>query len=203
MLTCLFYSLSSAAAGGFIGIIKGGQFLSLTLMNSFLISYYFTIKTKSFKILLGSSLLFILAYISQPTRMFPLFGFIIIIELFIILKNGFKKVKLAILRLLFYFTPIIILISFAPLHPYWKNATYFPLLNGNFHLLLTPIGSIGNITMESFFNFGSYILFIFSGPFFIFFFTSIILGVILSNKPIFFFFKAITLNLFLEILIFL
>lgn len=206
-LSTLIFGINSATAGSLQIIALGEEFLAVIFLNLFLIMYYYTVSKNSKLLLFLSTLFFLLTFLIATPRMFPLLLLIPLIEVYWLLKNKkLKNLKFSIRRLLLYFIPIILISLFVPTSSsdFQFNNSSFRLLkdilNGNWHNLLDPFVGIGwmlltndfwkffgTLGAETFKSFGSYITFLFSGPFLIFGGLTVILSLILSKKPAKFF----------------
>lgn len=220
-LSTILYGINSATAGPLQVVDTGAEFLALASFNIFLITYYYTIFKKNKMFYFLSSLFFLLAYLLYPPRMFPQLLLVPLVEIYWLLTSRkLKNLKLSIIRVLIYIVPVILISLPAPVSPGFPHAKQ-PLillqeiLNGNWHNLLDPFAGIGwmlltndfwklfgTLDLDTFRNFGSYLTFLFSGPFLIFGFVTLILSFILAKKPMKFFLLVFGLTLILEILMF-
>lgn len=219
-LTTIIYGISSASIGSFYWYMKGGIFAGITLMNLFFISYYFTILRNSRILLLVSSMLIFLSYVTSPTRIFPIFLVVIITEVYCYLRHKSKidinsSVRVISLLLL----PILISLS-VPVSP-GARLESIPItilknvLAGNWFNLLSPLVGMGyslltvenmrifgTFDLSTFANLNDYLVFLFDRSVWIFLFSLIFLACLISKKPVKFIIAAISLNFILDILMF-
>lgn len=220
-LAPILFGISSATAGAFLWIVKGSEYIGIAFLNIFLITYYFVILKKSRWLLLLSSILFLAAYLMAPPRMFPMLLLVPLIEVYWSLRlRNLKNLKFSIMRILIYILPIILISLPAPIAPGFAFTTQpFVLLryilSGNWHNLIDPFASIGwtlvtndfwkffgKLEMETFKNFGTFLIFLLKGPILIFGALSLAISLVLSKEPAKFFILVFGLNILSEILIF-
>ncbi len=220
-LATILFGINSATAGSFLWIVKGSEYIGIMLMNIFLITYYFVILKNSKKLLFLSSILFLLAYLMAPPRMFPLVLLFPLIEIYWLLKTRkIRNLKYSILRGVFYILPVILVSLPAPVSPgfpFTKQPFVLlkAILDGNWHNLIDPFSSIGwtlltndywkflgKLEYETLTNLKLYLTFLFDRPVLIFGILTMLLSRILSNKPRKFFLLVFGLNFMLEILLF-
>lgn len=220
-LATILFGISSATAGSFLWIVKGSEYIGIALLNIFLITYYFVILKNSKLLMILSSLLFLMAYLMAPPRMFPQLLLIPLVEIYWLIRSReIKNLKFSIIRILIYILPVILISLSAPVSPGFPFTKQpFVLLrnivSGNWHNLLDPFAGIdwtlftndywkffGTLQPDTFRNFGNYLNFLFSGPFFIFGILTLFLCPILSKKPAKFFIFVFGLNFIAQILVF-
>lgn len=220
LLTTIFFGISSASTGSLYWYMKGGVFLGIALMNLFFISYYYTLIKNTKMLLFCSSLLIFLAYISSPTRIYPVFLIIVGVEIYwLINKKSLTFLKQSIFRLLLFLLPSIIIAMQAPISPMGNpHKVPFILLNqflqGNLYNFLSPLAAMGYslltngawkyfglLDYSTFASLSNYLNYLFR---IIVIFTIILLFLapILSKKPIKFIFFVFSLNFLLDILMF-
>lgn len=216
-LTTFLYGISYPSAGALYLYVVGNEYLGLAFMNLFLISYYFSIKKGGVEVLLTASFTITLAYLFSSIRIFPIFAIILLIESFILYKEGFSRFIIQIQRLTSIFLPVII-VTLASLNKIPEGnyglTTIPPFLNlisdGNFFLLLNPLWGLGYLMLPaSYFRFLGGInlsnLFTYLTsplPILILLF-SLCLSFLLSKRPYKFFLHIVLINLFLGGLTFL
>lgn len=220
-LATILFGISSGTAGSFLWVVKGSEYIGIMLMNAFLITYYFVIIKNSKKLLLLSSLLFLSSYLMAPPRMFPLLPLVPLVEIYWLFNTRkLHNLKFSIIRIIIYILPVILVSLPAPVSsccPFTSRPLVLlkEIYDGNWHNLLDPFAGIGwtiftndfwkffgKLELETFKNFGEYLTFLFSGPFFIFAILTLFLCPILSKKPAKFFALVFSLNLIAEILMF-
>lgn len=214
-LATLLYSISYSATGALYYVCLGIEYVAIFFMNVFLLSYYYCLKTKRKLFLYSSTILLLLSFLSAPPRMYPLFGLIILIEIFIWIKSR-RLLDLvgSVLRMILLFFPYLIILHYFPgaTNDQLKGpSTIFNFLSyGNYHLLLSPFAGsgytflpnnywpliFGRVTFDSFKN---YLLFLIHGPLIIYSLLTISLGFLITKKPFFFILRIILINLSFQI----
>lgn len=215
-LTTLLYGISYSASGGLYFICLGSEYLAIFFMNIFLLSYYNYFVTRRKILLYTATVLLFLSFMLAPIRMYPLFAFVFLIEVFVWIKSkkllGFVGL---LLRLTFLFLPYLIILLFFPGaiggQLDGRPAVVFNFLSyGNYQLLLTPFAGFGYtfltndywslifglVTFDSFRN---YLLFLLHGPIIIYSFLAILLGFLMTKRPLLFILGIILINLSFEI----
>ncbi|HCB23225.1 hypothetical protein A3H81_00515 [Candidatus Daviesbacteria bacterium RIFCSPLOWO2_02_FULL_38_18] len=219
-LTTIFYAISAGSAGPLIMVIKGGEYLAVSALNIFLIVYYYAISKKSIFLVALSSFLFLLTFLLSPSRMFPIFFLVLLVEIFWLVKSGsLKNLKFSLLRLLCFYIPVFLIARSAPVSSCCPFASRPPIilkeiLDGNWHNLLVPFAGIGYsllttdfwkyfgfIDMATFMDFGKYLFLLFRSSA-IFFFVTILISIIISKKPGKFFILVFATNFILDVLMF-
>lgn len=214
-LTTVLYAISYSSTGALQFVIKGSDYLAIFLMNIFLISYYYSFKTKGKSLLFKTAILLFLTFMFSPIRMYPLLLFIILVEVVIWVRiGGLLGLVTALLRLTLLFSPFLIMVLF--LHPSAGGYLNGPLIvyrflsYGNYQLLLSPFAGLGftflpndywslifgNVTFD---NFRDYLIFLIRGPVIIYSLLAILLGFLITKKPLFFILGIICTNLVFEI----
>lgn len=209
-LTSILFAISYTTTGTLETGVEPSEYLGLLIMNIFLITYYF-LHTKYFlniKWLLLTSFLLFAAVTASVMRVFPLLFFLPLIELFLFLLNSKKyKLKYLLIKLGIIYLPIIFLFYSTPT----SASGHFSLpkiissiLEGNWHLLLTPIQGLGHIIpVGKYYNylgilqvdtFSNYLTFLLGGPLVIFSSASLIASWIISKNPILLFLRIFLLN---------
>lgn len=220
-LATILFGISSATAGSFLWVVKGSEYIGVMLMNIFLITYYFTILKISKKLLFVSSLLFLLAFLMAPPRMFPMLLLVPLVEIYWLLNTRkLRNLKFSIIRAVIYILPVVLISLPAPISnccPFTSHPQILlkDIINGNLHNLLDPFAGIGwtlvtndfwqffgKLDMETFKNFGSFLFFSLKGPMLIFGISTLFLSLIISKKPKRFFLTTFGLNFIAEIIFF-
>lgn len=215
-LTTFLYGISYSASGALYFILLGSDYVAIFFMNVFLLSYYYYFTTRRKFLLYTATVLLFLSFMSAPIRMYPLFALVFLIEVFVWIKSG-KLLGFVdlLLRLTFLFLPYLIILLFFPGAMSGqldgRPAVVFSFLSyGNYQLLLTPFAGLGytfltnnywslifgNVTFD---NFRSYLFFLLQGPIIIYSILAILLGFLITKKPLFFILGIIFINLVFEI----
>lgn len=210
LTAAILYAISFSSIGSFEFAVKGSDYLAIFWMCMFLIAYYLSITSNSRKLLwLGLSfMLLILTLAFSPIRLYPLLVLILLIEIYI---------RRTSIRLVVFFSPFIILIFFSPssILGYLQSpfGIYKNIVEGNWHLILSPFAGVGNTFIATEFwgkifgtltlkSFNEYIYFLLGGPTVIFGALTMTVGFLKSKKPVLFFLPVFILNFILEILVF-
>lgn len=217
-LTTLLYGISYPATGALYLYVVGNEYLGVLFMNLFLIAYYFCIKTPKKLLLLVLSLCITCGYLASPIRIFPIFAIVILVELFILLKNRFKNYKQSLLRLVATFLPAIFitLFSLGNLGSGAYSLSGLPsflklITDGNWFFILNPIWGLGYLFLPVYrftflgpLNINNFSNFIFSlyHAEIIFIAVAIFLSYIISKKRLRFVSILLSINLFLDIIVF-
>lgn len=144
------YGISYPSTGALYLYVVGNEYLGVALMNLFLITYYFSVKKASYILILLSSIVVTLAYFASPTRIFPVFIIVLLVETYMLIEARFRKLILPILRIIATFLPVI-LITLSGLGSLGGDA-YSPagwpdflkkITNGNWYFLLNPLWGLG------------------------------------------------------------
>lgn len=222
-VTSVLYAMAYSPVGTFEPTAKGSDFLSISFMSFFLISYYYKVKNiiKGWKWNIFLSLMLLFTVLLSPIRMYPLLVFILIIESYLFIT---KKSKIALAesvkRIIILFIPYFFVLGYLP-------SAIIKFLNinapeivrrisiGNWQLVLHPFGSLGSLFM---FNdywriFGTiqagslteYIVYLILNPLIIYLLLTVFYSIIFSipSKRYWgFLVKIISLNIFFQILIF-
>lgn len=215
-LTTILYAISYSSSGALQFVIKGSDYLAIFFMNLCLIAYYYSFKTKRKILLLLTTILLFLSFMLSPIRIYPFLFLIILIEVFMCIKSKrlLNFVGLFI-RLIIIFLPFLIILRFGPGSTgsyLTAPQTIYKLIfnDGNYQLLLTPFsglgytflpnsywGIFGKVTFDSL---KDYLLFLLHGPVIIYTILTILLGFLITKKPLFFILGIIFTNLMFEVL---
>ena len=214
-LTSLLFGISYASFGALSNYLYGIEYLSILFINLFIITYYYSLKKFNYWLMPMLCILISFTYLISPGRTFPIFIIILIAELFNRILN--KPPKLfQLVRIFAVTTPFIIMILLTSqaisIDPYTlKTLPSFGrlIIQGNWYLLLNPIFGLGHMFLASnyfsFFGqinitnvwsyFGSImtVMFIFGG-------FSLFFSLMLSQKPIKFFYRLMIINLLFDFL---
>lgn len=147
ILTTIIHAITYSSTSALTYVLQGVYYIGITLMNIFFIFYYLAVTKNSKLHLILASISLVLAYWFAPGRIYPILAFILLIELFLNFKFGFKKILgNSLVRLALFSLPIIILMltgknDATPLGS--PSSTLERLANGNWHLILEPFVGIG------------------------------------------------------------
>ncbi|MEK7616902.1 MAG: hypothetical protein AAB414_02520 [Patescibacteria group bacterium] len=216
-LSVFLYAISYSSVGSLEFAVKGGDYVSIFFMNSFFISYFFLVKKNILKTkwLPISCILLLLTIISSTIRSYPLLFLIPLIELFIWTKQkNFSSVKIGIARISLLYLPLILALIYKPklITQYFFGALglYQIIMDGNWHLLLTPIQGLGFmfVPLEVWGHFIKPIIFedlpryigslILGGPILIWTIIVATLAITTSKKPLIFFVNVGVTNIVLQ-----
>lgn len=220
-LTTIIYSISAGAAGPLIWVVKGGEYLAVSSLNLFLITYYYTVSKKSISLIFLSSLLFLITFLLSPSRLFPIFFLVSFIEIYILIRNrNIENLKFSIFRIICFYIPTILISKFAPVSsccPFTSRPQIVlkEVIDGNWHTILIPFAGIGYslltsdfwkffgvLDLKTFINFGDYLAFYLKGPYIIFLLLTIMLSRLISKRPNRFLISVLTLNLLADFIMF-
>lgn len=220
-LAVLLFSIAPSAVGPLEFVVKGSDYLAIVWMNLFLIVYYLIIKNR----FVGSKyyflffLLFILALVFSPIRIFPLIAIPPLIEAFLILRHfDWPTVKKSFIRLMLLYWPFVILILYSPTQVLGDAKGSFgvfeSVLKGNWFYVLAPVSGIGYTFISNDYwgkifglpitdNFNNYLLFLSGGP-------TVILGMLtllitwsrILKQKLLFFILTVLLNFIFQVIIF-
>lgn len=226
LLACLatiIFAISYSSTGPLQYVVKGVEYLAISSMLIFFISYYHTFKFEKGKTyhvinaftLLVPSLLLLLTLLLSPIRLYPLLVLLPAVELFLWIQNrtlGNLKKTLIILASLF--LPIY-WVSKLNVSTTWGyliglSNIYHQLINGNWQLILTPFSGLGytiltndliwSFDVLSLIGFKNDPFVLLNGFILIYIFLTILLSFILSKNPRRFFFSVFSINLFIEVI---
>lgn len=154
-LVTIIYSVSYPTVGAMYTVVTSGIYLALVVMNAFLLLYIYMIRNSKDHWIWITALfiLFFLTLFLSAERMYPLIPLIFLIEFFLCWIGQFKKelIGKSLKRLLIIFIPLLISLLY---RPYAQTNTQFlgnakllaeKVLDGNWHLLLTPFSSLGSL----------------------------------------------------------
>lgn len=138
-ISAIVFSMIHSSAGSLQYVVKGTEYLGLGFMNLFFLSYYYCVAKNSFKLTLYSSLILFITFMLSPIRMFPLFGLIFFIEIYLL--------KPSIFRVAAFYLPVffLVLISRGSASGYLNSSlnTINDLMGGNLNALLLPLNGLG------------------------------------------------------------
>ncbi len=219
ILTTILFAMSYPSAGALETAVQPSEYLGMFGMGLFLITYYYLVKDKFLiwkRIGLATILLIITIAISVM-RLYPLLVLIPLIEVYLLIqKPSIVALRTSFLRVFILFLPFIlvtlhrpsVILSYIGVVP----SVLLKVLEGNWHLALTPLQGMGYtlpfsahwslLGLLSIDSFKDYLYFILAGPTIIFGLIILFLSFVTSAKPWRFFLLALCLNLILEILVF-
>ncbi len=208
-LTTILFAISYTSTGTFKFVVQGADYLALSSMNVFFITYYYSTKRFRYSILLPP-LLFV-SFLLSPPRVYPLLFFVPIVEICLIFfsKNRFASIDRGLCRLLLLFAPLLALALLdrgaVNTHLVYLGYLFQRLSEGKWHLILNSLSGLGiyfmpfNVFLFLFGNQGTsfsqyfistlprYILFLFP--------VSVVFSILISKHPIAFFKKLFIANL--------
>lgn len=216
VLTTVLFAISYTTTGALETGVEPSEYLGLLMMNIFLIVYFY-LNTKyllKLRWLFFSSLLLFLAVIISVMRVYPILGLLPIIEIFLWVYNSNKyKFHFLIIKLAVLYLPFIILNYFFPVSAsghFSLPAILSQISLGNWHLILTPLQGLGFIIPVSNYysllgvldlsSFKNYLQFLLEGPLVVFGGATLVLSLISSKKPLYFFLWIFSINFGLEVL---
>lgn len=217
-LATLFLAMSYPSTGALETAVEPSEYLGMFFMGIFLILYCYVVQRKllSFKWLGILTAAFSLAILMSVMRVYPLIILVPLIEIFLF-NNHFKKtLKYGLMRILFLFSPLILITVYKPgailAYILRVPSVLLKIFDGNWHLVLTPLQGIGfTMPFSRYWNilgslniedFGDYIVFILGGPSVIFGLILLILAFFTARKPLKFFIYGFFLNFSLEVIAF-
>lgn len=205
-ISALMFAISYASAGSLEDLVVGGDYIGIMNLSIFLTIYFYLVKKGSDSSILTylTGLIFLVSTLSiATTRSFPIVFIIVATEIFMIFKNrSAKNLKLIIKRLAIFILPIllVIVISSGDISQrindvstglnqfiFSSGDTKAPLNSnypgGEHELLLIPLGSFASTILP--------MAQLPSKTFILFLFLTIIIGFLLSKKPLRFIFVVI------------
>lgn len=212
-LTTIIYSAAYPSVGVMYTVVTSGLFVAIPVMIMFFIWYWYLVnkpKNSYWQITIGV-ILFFLTLLLATERMYPLVPTVFFIELFIWFKSGYsKKVflkalkRVSILLILFLLFFLYKASSFT-MHSGNTAVTYQKFMSGNWHVILSPVISLGSLFLPRDYwillgaininGLAAYVDSLISGPFLFFSFISIILSFFLPRKKIKFVVSILLLTL--------
>ena len=216
VLTTIVVAFSYTTTGALETGVEPSEYLGFLLMNIFVIVYYCfnTRYLLKFGWLIVTSLLLFIAVIMSVMRIYPLLFLLPAVEILLWRSSPQKfKFKYLGMKLFILYLPFLILNYYFPT----SLSAHFSLpeiiskiVDGNWHLILTPLQGLGYmipvskyydklgiLSMESF---SGYFTFLMGGPLVIFGVSSLILSYVSAKKKLAFFLRVFIFNIFLEIL---
>lgn len=147
-VSAIIFSIIHSSAGALAYVVKGTEYLAIGFMNLFFIFYYHTVAKNSVKLTLFTSVILFIGFIFSPIRLYPLFGLIFLIEIYLMIKN--KKISYLLqsfFRLAIFYLPVVFLAGA-------RRSSYLGYLNGaidyvngvkegSWHYLLLPFNALG------------------------------------------------------------
>lgn len=215
-LTTLLYGISYSSTGALLFVITGSDYLAIFFMNCFLLNYYYYFATKRKLLLYTATILLFLSFISSPIRMYPLLAVVVLIEVFVWIKSRkLLTFVTSVSRLILLFLPFLIILLIAPGavtegHVRGPLTVFNFLSYGNYQLLLPPFAGLGYtfLTNDYWSIFGrlnldslrNYLLFLLNGPVIIYTILTILIGFLLTKRPLVFILGVIVANLVFEVI---
>lgn len=219
-LTTVLFAMSYPSTGALETVVEPTEYLGMLTMNIFLISYYFLINRgqTNWKLLALTTVLFMLTIMISITRIYPLLALVPPIEIYLWIQNPKKdKLKFHLLRIFFLYLPFLLLVLYRPKSVLgivgFPPSIFLKVIEGNWHLALTPFQGIGHIIPFSAYwgkifgsvsiaTFKDYLSFILNGPTIIFASIILFLSFFKSRKRLIFIILTLLINLVLGLLVF-
>ncbi len=213
-LAALLFSMGFTSSATLYWVITGGDYLALTFMNFFLLTYFYLLSKKNQKVkwFLLLSIFFGVTFFFSPMRVYPLASVPLLIEIFLLLYNhSVDSLKSSLFRLVAVYWVFILLI-FKP-----DQITTLLMMAGNYFnnlrhgglaqilLLFTAIGQIaiepvklgqlfGLINSEIIRDPIKYNWYLLKGPMPYFLILTMLVAFISSKKPLVFIILVLFLN---------
>lgn len=219
VLIILIYAIHFSPFGALDDIARGADFFVIICMNLFLSLYIIASQKHSFNIktLLLLEVALLAAAFLDITRFYPIILSLPLLEIvnFWLNRNS-TSVKSIFLRLLFFYSPFLVVFIISP-HSVLEQLKYYKplwelLKAGNFQLLLSPLASLSSmfvppqiVSLLGSSNHHSLEKFIFSNLVsisFIFYPIYVFIGVLITNSASKFIFRSTLISLFLSFLAF-
>lgn len=150
-LATFIYAIHFSTFGLLDGPSRGGNFIAITLMNLFLLTYFYVSKKKISNILISFSMsvwLLVIILIGS-TRLFPLILIVPLVELFNLRDKIREGIKIAIKRLAIVYLPFLLLFIFSPnsivMQIGYIDGLFAKIRDGNWQLFLTPFAVMGSM----------------------------------------------------------
>lgn len=209
-LTTILFAISYTSTGTFKFVAQGADYLALTSMNVFLITYYYSIKRFRYSIFLSPLLL--VSLLLSPPRIYAVLALIPIAEICVILfsMNRVVSVGRGLCRLLLIFIPLLTLALLdrgaVNTHFVYLGYLFQILVEGKWHIILNSLSGLGIYLMP--FNgflflfgnqgtsFSQYFIFTLSRYILFLFPISVVFSILISKHP-----KAFSKKLFIANLI--
>lgn len=217
-LSTFIYAIHYSSFGLLDGPSRGGDYIAITLMNLFLLAYfYISKKVLNIFSLLGLAVWLFATILIGPTRLFPLLLVVPLIEVLNFVQHKtVSQIKISLKRLFVLYFPFLPLFLFSPesiaQQLRYSIGLFEKLGAGNWQLLFTPFAALGStyIPKELWFlfgrpfydNFGSYLSFLLFGPIFLYCVFFSLIGFFISSKPVKFIIRSLVLNFAVGILVF-
>lgn len=219
-LSSLLYAIHFSSFGLLDGPSRGGIFIAITIMNLFLIAYFYCIKNRISSVfyLVGLAALFLIPVAMGATRLFPLLVIPFIVEgIYFFINKSKNYLKIMLLRLSVLYFPLVLLFLLSPesvaVALAYPSNLIEKMKNGNFQLLLIPFASFGSMFIPRelwlimgqpiYSNLKSYLEFFLFGPMFIYTIFFTILSLFISKKPMKFIIRSLVVNLSIGVTVFL
>ncbi|MBI2600870.1 hypothetical protein HYW42_02855 [Candidatus Daviesbacteria bacterium] len=213
-LTTIFYALSYSSTGALQFVVKGSDYLAIFFMNIYLLTHYYSLKKKSKSFLFFTAIMLFLSFMFSPIRIYPLLFFVVIFEVFVWTRaKGFLGLWSAFFRLAVILSPFIMLMLLLPkaTGSYLEGplVIYKLLTYGNYQLLLSPFAGLGYTFLTNDYwplfgqiildSFKEYFFFLLRGPIIFYSALTVLIGFLITKRPIFFILGVILANVIFEI----
>lgn len=201
-LTTILYGMSFMGSRSLEYVVKGTDYLAIIPMSTFFIIYYYIISGKltRFYWYILMSFFWFISFTISPIRIYPILALIPLIEVYLwIQKRTIKDAINSFKRLSLLYLPFFLLFLYKPnsILAFLQNppVIYKSILNGSWHLLLTPFQGLG---LSVFFvenwskifgvvdleNINNFMQFLLGGPLFIFGTLAILISITGFKKPL-------------------
>lgn len=222
-MAAIIYAMAYSPVGTLEIVVRGSDFIGIIFMYIFFIVYHQVIVRNLNKALplIGLMALLLLSIFFSPIRIYPVFVFILLVELYWCLISRTKlAVYLSIKRTVFIFFPYILMMILSPSLVFSLTSVNAPAIIsriavGNWQLLLYPLGSFGSLFLLNDFwqmfgtiqikSFTDYIGYLLTYPLFIAVLLTVFYSFVLSiplKKFVRFSLKILLINLILQMIVF-
>ena len=109
-ISMVIFSIIHSSAGVLSYVVKGTEYLAIGFMNLFFLYYYKSVIENSIMLTFFTSIILFLTFMLSPIRIYPLFGLIFLIEVYLVIKiKKFIFLSQSLVRLSIFFLPMLIL----------------------------------------------------------------------------------------------
>lgn len=222
-LTVVLYAMAYSPVGTLEIVVRGSDFIGIIFICIFFIAYHQVIvrNLNNALPLTGLMVLLMLSVFFSPIRIYPVFAFILLVEFYLCLIQRTRlTMHSSVKRIAFIFFPYILMMVLFPSSVLSFTSVNAPaiisrIFIGNWQLTLYPLGSFGSLFLLNDYwrifgiiqikSFTDYIGYLLVSPLIIFLFITLFYSIILSipSKNLFrFFLKILSVNLLLQIAVF-
>ena len=147
-VSALIFTIIHSSTGALQYVIKGPEYLAIGFMNLFFLMFYYAVTKRSIKFTLLTSIILFVTFMLSPIRLYPLFGLIILIEIYLVIRN--RKISYllqSLFRLIIFYLPLAFLAvaSINTTSGYLNGTINFinDLKSGSWHFFLAPFQGLG------------------------------------------------------------